>query len=217
MLFDGQYALQKRNERISDVIRRAGGILNEAYIKGAHMTRKLTEDEYAARQEALRLAIANSDSESGDSIALSKIQVSPSYNVGIDLEKALANPGSSYDIVLQEGDEIYIPEQQSTVKISGEVMFPNAVVYIPGKKLKHYIDQAGGYGQRAKKGSVFVVYLNGTVARGKGSTPIEPGCQIIVPTKPDKGGTDWTKILTFATSLTSVATMAATVTNIFKK
>lgn len=217
VIFDGQYALQKRNERISDVIKRAGGVLDEAYIKGAHMTRKLTEDEYAARQEALRLAIANSDSESGDSIALSKIQVSPSYNVGIDLEKALANPGSSYDIVLQEGDEIYIPEQQSTVKISGEVMFPNAVVYVPGKKLKHYIDQAGGYGQRAKKGSVFVVYLNGTVARGKGSTPIEPGCQIIVPTKPDKSGTDWTKILTFATSLTSVATMAATVSNLFKK
>ncbi len=217
VLFAGQYALQKRNERISDVIKRAGGTLDEAYIKGAHMTRRLTEDEYAARQEALRLAIANSDPESGDSIALSKIQVSPSYNVGIDLVKALANPGSSYDIVLQEGDEIFIPEQQSTVKISGEVMFPNAVVYVPGKKLKHYIDQAGGYGQRAKKGSVFVVYLNGTVARGKGSTPIEPGCQIIVPTKPDKSGTDWTKILTFATSLTSVATMAATVTNIFKK
>ena len=95
-------------------------------------------------------------------------------------------------------------------------MFPNTVVYQPGKKLKHYIDQAGGYGQRAKKGKVFIVYLNGTVARAKGSTKIEPGCHIIVPSRPDKDGVDWTKIMTLATSFSSVATMAATVSNILK-
>ena len=216
VLFSGNYVLQKRNERISDIVRRSGGVLKDAYIKGAHLSRRLTEDEFAARKEALRLAMTNSAAGVGDSIAISRIDVSSSYNVGIDLEKALRYPGTHYDLVLQPGDALFIPEQQSTVKISGDVMFPNAVVYEPGKKLKYYIDQAGGYGQQARKGKAFIVYLNGTVARAKRNTPIEPGCQIIVPSKPSTAGTDWTKILALATSFSSVATMAATITNIFK-
>lgn len=216
VLFTGEYALQKRNERLSDIVRRAGGVLEGAYVKGAQLTRQLSEEEYAARQEALRLAMANSGNNIGDSIALSKITVSDHYSVGIDLQKALENPGTHYDIVLKPGDRLYVPEEQSTVKITGDVMFPNVVAYEPGKKLKYYIDQAGGYGQRAKKGKAFIVYANGTVAKMKRSTPIEPGSQIIVPSKPANSGADWTKILTFATSFSSVAAMAATITNIFK-
>ena len=216
VLFDGEYVLQKRNERISEIVRRAGGLIPGAYIKGASLSRKLTEAEYIARKETLRLAMTNSQSGQGDSLALSKIEVADTYNVGIDLQKALDNPGSTYDLVMQPGDELFVPQEQSTVKISGDVMFPNAVVYEPGKKLSYYIDQAGGYGQTAKKGKAFIVYLNGTVAKAKRNTPIEPGCQIIVPSKPKNGGTDWTKILAFATSFSSVATMAATITNIFK-
>lgn len=217
VLFDGDYTLEKRNERVSEVVKRAGGLVDGAYVKGAYMTRRLSEDEYASRKAAVQLAMSNSDASSGDSIALSKIEVSHNYNVGIDLEKALQNPGSSYDIILQPGDELYIPQQQSTVRISGDVMFPNAVVFEPGKKLSYYIDQAGGYGQTAKKNHAFVVYMNGTVARAKGSTPIEPGCQIIVPSKPKNSGTDWSKVLAFATSFSSVAAVGATIANIVKR
>ena len=167
VLFEGEFVLEKRNERISEIVRRAGGIIDGAYIKGASLARRLSESEFVARKEAIRLAMMNSQTGMGDSIALSKIDVSPTYNVGIDLQKALDNPGSSYDIVLQPGDQLFIPQEQSVVKISGDVMFPNAVVYVPGKKLKYYIDQAGGYGQRAKKGKAFIVYLNGTVAKQK--------------------------------------------------
>lgn len=216
VLFGGPYTLEKRNERLSDIVRRAGGVIDGAYVRGAHLERQLTEDEYEARRETLRLAMANSSAGQGDSIALSKIDVARSYNVGIDLEKALLYPGSTYDMVVKPGDRLFIPEEQSTVKISGDVMLPNTVVYVPGKKMKYYIDQAGGYGQRARKGKAFIVYANGSVARAKRNTPIEPGCQIIVPTKPNSAGTDWTKILAFATSFSSVATMAATITNIFK-
>ena len=217
ILFDGEFALEKRNERVTDIINRAGGILETAYIKGAHLERQLTEDEYVARQEAIRFAMANSGANQSDSIAFSKLDVSRTYNVGIDLQKALDNPGSTYDLVLQPGDRLFIPQQQSTVKISGDVMFSNTVVYEEGKKLKHYIDQAGGYGQRAKKGKAFIIYMNGTVARAKRNTPIEPGCQIIVPSKPVNGtGVDWSKILTLTTSIGSLATMAATIYNIFK-
>lgn len=216
VLFDGEYVLQRRNERVSELVKRAGGVIEGAYIKGASLSRKLTEAEYIARKETLRLAMVNNQAGQADSLALSKIEVSDTYNVGIDLQKALNNPGSIYDLVMQPGDVLYVPQEQSTVKITGDVMFPNAVVYEPGKKLSYYIDQAGGYGQQAKKGKAFIVYLNGTVAKAKKNTPIEPGCQIIVPSKPKNSGTDWTKILTLATSFTSVATMAATITNIFK-
>lgn len=216
VLFAGNYALEKRNERLSSIISRAGGLIEGAYTKGAYLTRKLTDEEYKMRQETLRLAMSNQDSH-GDSISLSKIQVSDRYSVGIDLEKAIAYPGSTYDVIVQPGDVLFIPEQQSTVKIAGDVMFPNTVVFVPGKKLSYYIDQAGGYGQRAKKGKAFIVYMNGSVAKAKRNTPIEPGCQIIIPSKPEKMGTDWTKVLALATSFSSVATMAATITNIFKK
>lgn len=216
VLFAGNYALEKRNERLSSIISRAGGLIEGAYTKGAYLTRKLTDEEYKMRQETLRLAMSNQDGH-GDSISLSKIQVSDRYSVGIDLEKAIAYPGSTYDVIVQPGDVLFIPEQQSTVKIAGDVMFPNTVVFVPGKKLSYYIDQAGGYGQRAKKGKAFIVYMNGSVAKAKRNTPIEPGCQIIIPSKPEKMGTDWTKVLALATSLSSVATMAATITNIFKK
>lgn len=216
VLFAGNYALEKRNERLSSIISRAGGLIEGAYTKGAYLTRKLTDEEYKMRQETLRLAMSNQDGH-GDSISLSKIQVSDRYSVGIDLEKAIAYPGSTYDVIVQPGDVLFIPEQQSTVKIAGDVMFPNTVVFVPGKKLSYYIDQAGGYGQRAKKGKAFIVYMNGYVAKAKRNTPIEPGCQIIIPSKPEKMGTDWTKVLALATSFSSVATMAATITNIFKK
>lgn len=217
VLFTGNYVIEKRNERISDIVRRAGGTIPGAYIKGAHLSRKLSESEMLARREVIRLAMANSASEMSDSISLNKIEIAPTYNVGIDLEKALANPGSHYDVVVQPGDELYIPQEQSVVKISGEVMFPNAVVYEPGKNLKYYIGQAGGYGQSARKNKAFVVYLNGKVAEAKRNTVIEPGCQIIVPAKSKTSGTDWSKILSIATSFSSVAALGATITNIFKK
>lgn len=213
VLFAGTYALQTRNERLSDVVRRAGGVVEGAYLKGAWLSRKFSDSERLVRDEAMRVAQQNATGE--DSISINKIELSDSYNVGIDLVKALEMPGSTYDIILQEGDHLYVPEMQSTVRISGDVMFPNTVVYEPGKNLKHYINQAGGYGDRAKKSKAFVIYMNGTVAKANNKTPIEPGCQILVPSK-QKSSTDWSKILSIATSFSSLATMAATIGNLLR-
>lgn len=212
VLFDGEYVLQHRNERISDIIRRAGGVVEGAYLKGARLMRKMTDDEKAARDESVRLAMQSSE----DSISMDQLALSDIYSVGIELEKALANPGSTYDLVLQDGDKLIIPEEMSTVKISGDVMFPNVVGYQPGKKLSYYIDQAGGYGERARKSKAFIVYMNGMVARAKGNTPIEPGCQIIVPSKPKTGGTNWAQVISYVSSFASLGTMAATIYSIFK-
>lgn len=212
VLFGGQYALQRKNERISDIVRRAGGVTDGAYLKGARLLRKMSEDEKAARDESLKLAMGQSE----DSINIEQLSLSDVYSVGIELEKALSQPGSYYDLVLKDGDKLVIPEEVSTVKISGDVMFPNVVGYVPGKKLKYYINQAGGYGERARKSKAFIVYMNGTVARAKGNSVIEPGCQIIVPSKPKTGGTNWAQVISYVSSFASLGTMAATIYSIFK-
>ena len=137
--------------------------------------------------------------------------------VGINLQKALDNPESTENFTLEPGDVIFIPEEQSTVKITGDVFYPNTVVYVPGKKLSYYIDQAGGYGERARKRSTYIVYMNGNVSKGKKNTIIEPGSQIIVPTKPEHQAFDWTKVLSIATTLGSIASMTAAVAAIFRK
>ncbi len=213
--FTGQYAIMYRNERITDVIKRAGGVIEGAYVKGARLLRRMTAEELVVRDEALRIARANATGK--DSISIDKLDMSPVYSVGINLEKALANPGSTYDIVLMDGDKIIVPQQISTVKISGEVLCPNTVSYEPGKKYTYYIDQAGGYGTLALKSKGFVIYMNGSVARLNGKTEIEPGCHIIIPSKPEGKGTDWTKILSITSSFGSLATMAAAIASLFKK
>ncbi len=216
VVFTGEYTLERRNERLSDIVRRAGGTMEGAYLKGASLTRQMTEDEMASRKEALKIAMMNANAQSGDSISIDKIEISDRYNVGINLVMAVEHPGSSYDLVLKPGDKLFVPELQSTVKISGDVMFPNTVVYEPGKKVKYYINQAGGYGERAKKRSAFVVYLNGSVAKVGRNTVIEPGCHIIVPSKAPSNGDGWGKIIAYATSFGSLATMAATIASLFR-
>lgn len=214
VLFPGLYTIQSRNERISTIIKRAGGLLESAYIKGAYLRRQMTPEQRAMREETIRLAQANSNS--ADSLSINALDLSTVYSVGIDLEKALANPGGAADFTVQEGDVLMVPEIQSTVKIGGDVLFPNTVVYVPGKNLSYYVDQAGGYGERARKNKAYVVYMNGSVAKGKKSTPIEPGCQIIIPSKPENDKFDWTKVLSIATTLGSIASMTAAVAAIFR-
>lgn len=209
VLFPGNYVLESRNERISDVVGRAGGLLTSAYVKGAYLKRQMTDDQREMRRETLKLA--QSHNMANDSIIVDAATLSNTYFVGIDLQKAIDNPGSDADFVLQKGDVLFVPEEQSTVKITGDVLFPNSIVYNPGKKLSYYIDQAGGYGDKARKKNVYVVYMNGTVAKAKRNVPIEPGCTIIVPTKPEGKQFDWTKVLSIATTLASVASIASSV------
>jgi protein involved in polysaccharide export with SLBB domain len=120
--------------------------------------------------------------------------------------------------VLREGDVIYVPEMINTVKINGAVLYPNTVLYKSGEKLNYYINQAGGYTDNAKKSRVYVVYLNGTVSRIKRGdrNKIEPGCEIVIPTKPDRRGMSTGEILSIGTSAASLATMVATLVNLFK-
>ena len=215
VLFSGSYALLKKNERLSDLIKRAGGITPDAYIKGGRLIRRMNDEERRRERDALRMA---RNGEGKDSISVAKLAITETYTVGIDMEKALANPGSDYDVVLREGDVIYIPEFVNTVKISGSVMYPNTVAWEKGAKLKHYINMAGGYGNMAKKKKAYIIYLNGTVARAKrgDSQLIQPGCEIVVPSKAEKQHMKLAEILGVSSTTATMAAMVATLVNAFK-
>ncbi|MBR4846509.1 MAG: SLBB domain-containing protein [Bacteroidaceae bacterium] len=213
ILFPGTYALTKKNFRLSELIAASGGLTDEAYIKGARLERQMTTEEQVRMKAALRMSQLGSDS-----IDVEKLDLGTTYNVGIELDKALANPGSEIDVVLREGDRIVVPQYLNTVKINGEVMYPNTVSYLKGKKVKHYIEQSGGYSSNAKKSQAYIVYMNGTIARAKrgGKDIVQPGCEIIVPAKPDRRGLTLPEIMSIGTSTASLATMIATIANLIK-
>ena len=215
VLFGGNYALVKKNERLSDLISKAGGITPDAYVKGARLIRKMTEEEQRRQADAVRMARMG---EGKDSISVEKLNISDTYTVGINLEKAISNPGSDFDLVLREGDVLFIPEYINSVKISGAVMYPNTVLYKRGESLRYYINQAGGYGNLAKKKKAYVVYMNGTVSRLKSrdKKAIEPGCEIIVPSKEEKKRMSTAEILGMGSTTASIAAMIATMVNLFK-
>lgn len=215
VLFSGNYALSQKNERLSDLVAKAGGITPDAYVKGARLTRKRTPEEMRREEDVMRMA---RNREGKDSIALEKLSISETYSVGIDLAKALSSPKSDADLVLREGDELNIPEYINTVKISGAVMYPNTVVYKNNERLMYYINQAGGFGDLARKRRAYVVYLNGTVSRVKksSSSAIEPGCEIIVPSKGEKRRMSTAEIVGIGSSAASLAAVVASLVNLFK-
>jgi len=212
--FPGAYTLSKRETRLSDIIKAAGGPNNTAYIKGARLERKITDEERMRMQQIVKMAQRKSDEK--DSINTMMLDLGEKYYVGIQLDKALANPGGDEDLVLREDDRIIVPEYTNTVKISGEVLYPNTVAYKKGENAKYYINKAGGFGQRAKKSHTYIVHMNGTVNQmGKGDKPT-PGSEIIVRTKPKTDAAQLSQWLAIGTSTASIATMIATIANLIK-
>ena len=217
--FAGDYVLAEKNSRLSDIIAKAGGITPDAYVKGASLKRQLTEDEMRRLETLLQLS---ANKQSRDSVALSLENIKD-YSVGIDLEKALANPGSAHDVVLRDGDELYIPQFQSTVKINGAVTYPNSVTYTNGMSVGDCLSQAGGYNDIARKYPI-VIYMNGKVATTKKSfiffkryPKVEPGCEIVVPTKTQRDRkTSLAEVLSIASSTTSMAAMVTSIINTLK-
>jgi len=214
VMFAGTYTLVSKNDRLTDAIKKAGGITDMAYVKGARLERRITPDERLRMETVLKLAKMQSGKK--DSVDINSLDLGDTYYVGIELDKALEKPGGDADLVLREGDRIIVPEYNGTVKISGNVMYPNTVAYEKGKRPSWYIDQAGGFGNRAKKGSTYIIYMNGTVARVGHNAKIRPGCEIVVPTKPESNGKGLAQWLSIGTSAAGIATMIATIANLIK-
>lgn len=214
VLYGGTYALTSKNERISSIIAKAGGATQFAYVKGAKLTRVANEEEIRRMQDVVNLLRRQVGDAMIDSLG---INVQSTFTVGIDLEAALANPDSDADIVLRAGDVISVPEYNNTVKIDGAVMMPNTVSFKEGEGVKYYINQAGGYGQNAKKSKKFIIYMNGQIAqvKGSGKKQMEPGCEIIVPSKRKKQF-NIGNVVGLTSSIASLATMTAAITALIK-
>ena len=204
--FEGNYALNERNERLSDVIKQAGGLTEFAYLEGARLERQLTYEEYLQAKELMAMVVSNNKVDGNDSIIVP--EVTRTYPVGINLVEIMKNPHSAIDPVLHDGDVIIIPQLMTTVSISGSVRKPNSIVYDPKKDLKDYISEAGGYAERARKSGTFILYPNGHIkelGRNASAKNIIGGSKIIVP---QKAKSQWNLGTTMSTISTSVSMLA---------
>ena len=234
VLFAGDYTLTKRNARLSDLFKKAGGSTKEAYLKGARLIRKANDTEKARMEAVLKMqreqqqknllqlaASSNSGSnlqqvaESAKNADLEKFNVPDEYPVGIDLSEAIKHPGSDEDLVLREGDRLVVPQYNGTVKINGAVMYANTVGYEKGKRASYYIDQAGGFASDAVKNKAYIIYMNGKVAKVSHGAKVQPGCEIVVPAKL-KRKMSVAETMSLGTSMSSIAAMIATIANLSK-
>lgn len=230
VMFPGSYTLAMKNQRLSDIVKNAGGVNDRAYLAGAHLIRRYTSEErqraVEARQRALEELRTNLQAlaaKSGNANLasmstmdqLSKYEVGDTYPVGIQLDKAMSDPGGIEDIVLREGDRLVVPEYNGTVKVNGEVMYPNTMTYMSGKRASYYINQAGGYSTKALKGHAYIIYMNGQVAKAGRKNRPQPGCEIVVPQKA-LSTTTTAERLSMATSVGSFAAIVATIANVLK-
>lgn len=214
ILYGGTYTLTSKDERISDLVKKAGGTTQFAYVRGAKLVRRANDNELQRMQDVVVLLRRQMGDERVDSLG---IKVDSTFSVGIDLEAALKAPGSDADIILREGDVVVVPKYNNTVRINGAVMQPNVVSYKQGKDVKYYIGQAGGYNQVAKKNKKYIIYMNGQIAavKRRGKNLVEPGCEIIVPNKRQRQA-NWGNVFASLSAVTSIGTMAATIANLVK-
>lgn len=209
-IFPGNYVMTHKEERMSDLVKKAGGLNSWAYVKGARLVRKMTPEEKLRHQSQSHIL-----KDTPDSLIIDNL--SDACDVAIDLGAALANPGSDADLVLREGDLLVVPEYNNTVWVSGNVMYPNLVTYNPNMTVRNYVDMAGGYGYRSKRSKSYIIYMNGTIKKARGASKqlVEPGCEIVISKKREKGDA-LQKILSISTTAASLGTMIATIGNILK-
>lgn len=227
--FSGSYTASSKNYRLSDLVKDAGGLSADAYARGARLERTMTEEERMQRETSMRsqqIALYESsldgenafDFSRADSLLNMKLDLGNTYPVAIDLEAAISAPGSEDDVILRQGDRLVVPQYSNTVKVSGEVMYPISMNFKKGKPLSYYIKHSGGYSSKARKNRVYAIYMNGSVQliNRRSSKDIQPGCEIVVPSKQNKNKMSTAEVMSMGTSATSIATMMITIANILK-
>ena len=210
VLFEGTYTMKTLDDRLSDLIMQAGGLSSHAFTSGARLQRRMTQEEKLRRDQLLKINRAASEK---DSVNMDKLDLGDTYWVGIDLAEALAHPGGDDDITLREGDVLIVPTINKTVKINGEVLYPNTVSFMNGKRAKYYINQAGGFSNRARRCKAYIIYANGKVHPASGGKVL-PGCEIVVPSKPERERASAAQWVSIASASASLASVAATITTL---
>jgi protein involved in polysaccharide export with SLBB domain len=272
VLYPGTYGIKHKTERISDLIKRTGGLTDEAFINGATLLRRteyntnninesyagkinelknrnhsisgareqfiMTESEYFRNQRLARLDnnLRENDTEliyenkrhtmsvlgARDSL-LKDTDTRQMDAIGIDLAEILRNPGSKHDLILEDGDILNIPKELQTVRLRGELLYPITVRYDRSNSFSNYVSRAGGYSSHAKKNKAYVVYANGSVDRTrsflffKNYPDIEPGAEIIIPSKPERGGLSTQETVGLATGAATLSYLVITIINSLSK
>lgn len=213
--YPGSYAMEKNVVRLSDVVSKANGFNMDAYPQGATLTRVLTQEEMERLIIAKNIA-KNQIQDSTASTFLDSMLVEDRYNIAINLDLAVQNPGSDYDVVLRDGDIIKVPKYNNTVRISGAVLYPNTVTYKPGANYKYYVSGGGGFSKEAIKRNTYMIHANGNVAiKGSPLFKVQPGTEIVVPEKSQDDRLLRTqRVSTIMGIATSTASLAAMVTSI---
>jgi len=221
VLYPGNYTITNKNERISDLIKRAGGLTVFAYEEGASLKRtglKLTQSEMEQEQYKLQQfqALQKINNDSAE-VNLADMSIRNDY-VGIDLPRIIRHPKAGYDLILQDGDVINVPKELQTVKISGEVLSPASVMYSGSKSFKKYIRESGGFSPKALKKRSYIIYANGGVASTRKFLmfnyfpSVKPGAEIFVPMKEDrKSQLSTSEIVAITTGLATIATLIFTI------
>lgn len=227
--FEGLYTLTKKDYRLSDLIKDCGGLTNVAYIRGAKLTRLMTQEELEKRDQAnlkAQIQLYEDGLKEGkdlnmvlaDSLLSLKTNSSNTFPVAINLEKALAMPGSNDDIILREGDILHVPEFNNVIKVSGEVMSPVSMSYEKGRNLSYYIRHAGGYNNNASKRKVYGINANGSVVKlsSNSRNDIQPGMEIVVPQKSTKKSLSTTEIIGIGSGIAALASVIVALLNAIK-
>lgn len=218
VMYPGQYSLSKKNERLSDLITRAGGLNTQAFPEGAVLIRssRFTEVDQLIRQQKLDAIIKqSSDTTKSKTLQQQEATNTPSI-VGINLPKILKKPGSQYDLLLEENDIIRIPKLLETVEVGGEVLYPVKVRYKKSASFLSYVHGAGGFSARSLKKRSYIIYANGTAAGTKHFLfinmypKVKPGAEIIVPVRDEKRKLSAVEIASIATSATTLALLIIT-------
>ena len=207
--FPGDYNMSRREERVSDIIAKAGNVTDFAYIKGAQLLRKKTDAE--KKQTELMADAVEADNDS----IMEDDQENLTYLVSFDMADALKNPGGENDLVLVDGDELIVPVLNNTVKIDGAVQMPTTVSYKKGMKKSDLVNAAGGYAKRAYKRRAYIVYMNGRVSKLRRFTTVEPGSQVFIPKK-DKKENQLQQIMSVSTTAASLGMMGVSIANLLK-
>lgn len=219
VVFPGNYNLVSKKMRLSQIVEMAGGLTSSACVEDAQMERLMSAKELEMYKESLenQLRIAKNTS---DSLRISQLLAEEvkSYKLVIDLKKALEEPGSEYDIVLENGDRLYLPRYSPVVKIYGAVQQENIVMFESNKKLRYYINQAGGFSEMANKRNIYIMYSDGSLSKARkiGQSNVKPGCSIYVPTKEERSRMSTGELLGLGSTVASLATVVMALVNMIK-
>ncbi|ADB38586.1 polysaccharide biosynthesis/export family protein [Spirosoma linguale] len=186
VILPGSYPIRSKDQKVSDLVAQAGGLTSQAYVEGATLVRpvKLSADELKRKQKAIEEV---ADNTTKTIVETEVVTPNVAEAIGINLKKILAKPGSSEDILLQEGDTLRIPKLLETVRIQGEVQLPNTVKFREGETFQDYISQTGGFTSKSQRRRAFIIYANGSVDRTRKFMffnvypRVEPGSEIVIP------------------------------------